>query len=180
MTPANKQKPDGHGLAPASPLLDCSISKDPDLVPVLPWTADKSSEHGRNPDLAQSRTRAARAWGAFLGVLPPVALLLHFFILPLHNGAHLSPCVSFVAAQSGNVLLKAGKKVENFRNRWVLMCLEDANPGLEEPKGLWKKTLAWSSVKLSDPRVVPVLERFSHAINARMLTGGMIVKEFLA
>ncbi|KAE8788791.1 hypothetical protein D1007_37155 [Hordeum vulgare] len=35
-------------------------------------------------------------------------------------------------------------------------------------------------MKLSDPRVVPILERFSHEISATRLTGGMIVKEFLA
>ncbi|KAE8775476.1 hypothetical protein D1007_52033 [Hordeum vulgare] len=89
-------------------------------------------------------------------------------------------CVSFVAAQSGNLLLKAGKKVENFTQRWVLMSLKDANPRLEEPKGLPEKTSAWSSAKLSDPRAAPVLERFSRSIGAKRLTGGIIVKEFLA
>ncbi|KAE8795339.1 hypothetical protein D1007_29768 [Hordeum vulgare] len=48
------------------------------------------------------------------------------------------------------------------------------------PKGLPKKTSAWSSAKLSDPRAVPILERFSHDISAKSLTGRMIVKEFLA
>lgn len=117
---------------------------------------------------------------AFVGVQPSVALLRHFFSLRLHDGAHLSACVSFVAAQSGNVLLKAGKKVENFRHRWVLMCLKDANPRLEEPKGLPEKTSAWSSAKLSDPRVVPVLEPFCRDISAKRLTRGVIAKEFLA
>ncbi|KAE8798271.1 hypothetical protein D1007_26567 [Hordeum vulgare] len=60
------------------------------------------------------------------------------------------------------------------------MYLKDAIPRLEEPKGLPEKTSAWSSAKLSDPRVVPVLERFSSDISAKGLTGGMIVKEFLA
>ena len=77
------------------------------------------------------------------------------------------------------MLLKVGKKVENFRHRWVLMCLNDATPRLEEPKELLEKTSAWSSAKLSDPRVVPVLERFSRDISTKRLTGGMIVKEFL-
>ncbi|KAE8770750.1 hypothetical protein D1007_57477 [Hordeum vulgare] len=88
-------------------------------------------------------------------------------------------CVSFVAAKSGNVLLKARKKVENFRCRWVFMSLKDANPRLEEPKGLPKNTFAWSSKKLSEPRVAPILERFSRDIIAKRLTGEMIVKEFL-
>ncbi|KAE8787876.1 hypothetical protein D1007_38200 [Hordeum vulgare] len=98
----------------------------------------------------------------------------------LHDGAHLLACVSFVAAQSVKVLLKAEKKVENFRHRWVLMCANDANPRLEEPKELPEKTSAWSSTKISDSRDVLVLERFSHDISAKKLVGGMIVKEFLA
>ncbi|KAI5007464.1 hypothetical protein ZWY2020_051023 [Hordeum vulgare] len=113
---------------------------------------------------------ASRAFGC---------LLQHFFSLRLHGGAHLSACISFVAAQSSNVVLKAGKKVDNFRHRWVLMCLKDANPRPEEMKGLPEKTSAWSSVKLSDLWVVPMLERFSRDISAKKLTGGMIVKEFL-
>ncbi|KAE8819516.1 hypothetical protein D1007_02499 [Hordeum vulgare] len=95
-------------------------------------------------------------------------------------GTHLSSCASFVAAQSGNLLWKAGKKVENFRYHWVLMSFKDANPRLEGPRGLPEKTSAWSSVKLSDPRVAPILEGFSRDICAKRLTSGMIVKEFLA
>ncbi|KAE8798613.1 hypothetical protein D1007_26098 [Hordeum vulgare] len=47
MAPAGKKKPEKHGPAPASLLLDCSLSKDTDLVPVLPWTTAECSEHGR-------------------------------------------------------------------------------------------------------------------------------------
>ncbi|KAE8783855.1 hypothetical protein D1007_42603 [Hordeum vulgare] len=117
---------------------------------------------------------------AFIGVWPSVALFLHFLSLRVHDDTHLSTCVSFVAAQGGNLLLKAGKKVENFRQHWVLMSLKDANSRLEMPKGLPKKIYAWSSVKLSDPRAVPILGRFSRDISANRLTDGMIVKEFLA
>ncbi|KAE8773696.1 hypothetical protein D1007_54037 [Hordeum vulgare] len=55
------------------------------------------------------------------------------------------------------------------------MCLKDANPRLEEPKGLPEKTFACSSAKLSDPQVVPVLERFSRDISAKRLTGGILL-----
>ncbi|KAE8794598.1 hypothetical protein D1007_30637 [Hordeum vulgare] len=95
----------------------------------------------------------------------------------LHDGAHSTACVSFVVAQSGNLLLKARKKVENFRQRWVLMSLKDANPRLEDPKGIPEKTSVWSSTKLSDPRAVPVLERFSRDMSAKRLTVAMIVKD---
>ncbi|KAE8774348.1 hypothetical protein D1007_53264 [Hordeum vulgare] len=117
---------------------------------------------------------------AFIGVQRSVAVLRHCFSLLLQDGAHLSARVSFLAAESGNVLLKAGKNLENFRQCWVLMCLKDANPRLVEPKGLPEKTSTWSLVKFSDPCAVPVLERFSRDISAKKLTGGMIVKDFLA
>ncbi|KAE8773136.1 hypothetical protein D1007_54758 [Hordeum vulgare] len=231
MAPASKLKPEGHGLASASPLLDCALSKDADLVPVLPWTAADSSDHGRTvilpgaveerpapgavypfflhsiyarmvPPLSRFCTAMLDHYGfqvlhlqpnsilvlsvfafyfeAFVGVQHSVALLRHFFSLRLHDGAHLLACVSFVAAQSGNMLLMVGKKVENFRHHRVLMCLKDANPRLEESKELPKKTCAWILGKLSDSRAMPVLEYFSRDISAKRLTGGMIVKEFLA
>ncbi|KAE8781318.1 hypothetical protein D1007_45443 [Hordeum vulgare] len=60
------------------------------------------------------------------------------------------------------------------------MCLKDANPRLEVPRELPEKSSAWSSAKLSNPRAVPVLESFSRYISAKRLTGGMMVKEFLA
>ncbi|KAE8815943.1 hypothetical protein D1007_06479 [Hordeum vulgare] len=113
---------------------------------------------------------------AFVVVRPSIALFRHFFSLRVHGDAHLSGCVSFVAAQGCNLLLKVGKKVENFTHYSVLMSLKDANPRLEVPKGLPEKTSAWSSAKLSDPRVVPIMERFSRDISANRLTGGMIVK----
>ncbi|KAE8777545.1 hypothetical protein D1007_49656 [Hordeum vulgare] len=231
MTPASKRKPEWHGPAPASPLLDCALSKDADLVPVLPLTTAESSKHWRTliwPSVVEERpapgvvypfflhniyaglvppfsrffTAIFDHYGiqalhlqpnsilllsvfafyceAFVGVHPSVALLRHFFSLRLHDDAHLSACVSIVAAQSGNMLLMVGKKVDNFRHCWVHMFLKDANPRLEEPEELPEKTSPWSSANLSDPPVVPVLECFSCDISAKRLTGGMIVKKFLA
>ncbi|KAE8770315.1 hypothetical protein D1007_57958 [Hordeum vulgare] len=40
-------------------------------------------------------------------------------------------------------------------------------------------TLGWRCRRGSDPRVGPILERFSRDISTKRLTGGMIVKEFL-
>ncbi|KAI5021585.1 hypothetical protein ZWY2020_058315 [Hordeum vulgare] len=168
MVPAGKQKRETLGPAPAPLLLECALPKDVDLTPVLPWTAAESSEHGRTliwPDTTTKQPASKAALHlqpnsilllpvfafyceAFVGVRPSVALFRHFFIMHQHDGAHLSASVSFVAAQSGNLLLKAGKRVENFRHRWVLMSLKDGNPQLEVSKGLLKKTSAWSSSKL--------------------------------
>ncbi|KAE8793588.1 hypothetical protein D1007_31747 [Hordeum vulgare] len=190
MAHAGKQTPKTPGPVPAPPLLECTLSKDVDLTSVLPWTAADSNEHGRTlicPN-ATAKRPASKAllsvfafyYEAFIGVRPSVALFRHFFSMRLHDGTHLSACVSFLPAQGMNLLLKAGKKVENLRHRLVFMSLKDANPQLEVLKGLPGKTSAWSSAKLSDPRVVPILERFSHDISNKRLTGGMIVKEFLA
>ncbi|KAE8803457.1 hypothetical protein D1007_20685 [Hordeum vulgare] len=193
MAPTGKQRPEGLGPAPTSPLLYCALSKDVDLAPLLPWTVAESSEHGRTliwpgaieerpapgaiypfflhsiyaglvPPFSRFFSTVFDQYGiqalhlqpnsilflsifafyckAFVGVQPSVALLRHFFSVRLHDGAHLLACVSFVAAQSGNMLLKAWKKVEKFRYCWVLMCLKDANPRLEEPKWLTEKTFA--------------------------------------
>ncbi|KAE8775007.1 hypothetical protein D1007_52529 [Hordeum vulgare] len=187
------------GPAPAPPLLECALSNDVDLTPVLPWTAAESNEHKRT--LIWPGTIAKRLMSkadlhlqpnsilllfvfafyckAFVGARPSVALFRHFFSLRLHDGTYLSAYVSLVAAQGRKLLLKAGKKVENFRHRWVLMSIKGANPRLEVQMGLPEKTSAWSSMKLSDPRVVPILESFSHDISAKRMTGGMIAKEFL-
>ncbi|KAE8821020.1 hypothetical protein D1007_00857 [Hordeum vulgare] len=47
MAPVRKQKPEAQGPAPAPPLLECALSKDVDLAPVLPWTTTESNERGR-------------------------------------------------------------------------------------------------------------------------------------
>ncbi|KAE8794297.1 hypothetical protein D1007_31017 [Hordeum vulgare] len=57
------------------------------------------------------------------------------------------------------------------------MSFKDANPRPGEPKGLAEKTSVWSSAKLSNPRVAPILELFSRDISAKRLIGGMIIGE---
>jgi hypothetical protein len=56
-----------------------------------------------------------------VGVRLSVPLLRHFFYLRLHDPAQRSGCVSFTAVHKSNVLMRAGKKVENFRRRWVFI-----------------------------------------------------------
>ncbi|KAE8779017.1 hypothetical protein D1007_47995 [Hordeum vulgare] len=195
MAPASKQKPETQGPALAPPLLECALSKDADLTPVLPWTAAESNEHGRTliwPGATAKRTATKAVYPFFLhsifaGLVPPfssffTAILNHYGIQALHlqpqlhlTRVRLCFLLRGLPAEGSNLLLKAGKKVENFRHRWVLMSLKEANPGLEMLKGLPEKTSAWSSAKLSDPRAAPILERFSRDISAKRLTGGMIV-----
>ncbi|KAE8817878.1 retrotransposon unclassified [Hordeum vulgare] len=40
---------EAQGPAPARPLLECVLSKDVDLAPVLPWTVAESNEYRRTP-----------------------------------------------------------------------------------------------------------------------------------
>ncbi|KAE8806740.1 hypothetical protein D1007_17099 [Hordeum vulgare] len=77
---------------------------------------------------------------AFLGVRPSVDIFFHFFSLRVHDVAHLLACVSFIVVEGGNLLLNAGKKVEKFMHRWVLISLKDDNPRLQVSKGLSEKT----------------------------------------
>ncbi|KAE8808774.1 hypothetical protein D1007_14867 [Hordeum vulgare] len=167
MAPIGKQNPETQGPAPAPPLLECTLSKDVDLTPVLPCTAAESSEQGRTLIWPGTTTKWLASkpvysfflhstfvrlvlpfslfftailnhyviqalhlqpnsillmsvfsfyYEAFVGVGPSVALFRHFFSLRLHDDAHLSACISFIADQGGNLLLKAGKKVETFRH----------------------------------------------------------------
>ena len=43
---------------------------------------------------------------AYVGVMPSVALLCHFFFLRINNG-HTSGCANFVAASKANAISKA-------------------------------------------------------------------------
>ena len=64
---------------------------------------------------------------AYVGEMSSVALLCHFF-LRLKEGP-CSGCVGFVAANKITAILKAGKKAEGFRSKWVLMDAKHLHPG---------------------------------------------------
>ncbi|KAE8810867.1 hypothetical protein D1007_12365 [Hordeum vulgare] len=97
MEPAGKQKPEAQGPAPAPPLLECALPKAVYLVPLLPWTAAKSNEHGRTliwPGAIEKRPVAKVVYPFFLysifaGLVPPffsffTAILNHYGIQALH------------------------------------------------------------------------------------------------
>ena len=69
---------------------------------------------------------------AFLGVMPSVALLCHFFSLRV-SGGNISACTSFVAYSKSNAISKAGKRAEGFRSKWVMVNAGCHNPLLELP-----------------------------------------------
>jgi hypothetical protein len=93
-------------------------------------------------------------------------------------GPHIGRYISFVDVKGGNILLKAGKKVESYRNRWVFMDAHEVNPLLLTPTTLPTQSPGWGHQMLTDPRAQPVLARIAAHGDAK-LTGAMIVKEFL-
>ena len=69
---------------------------------------------------------------AYLGVLPSVALLRHFFFLHFSDG-HISWCANFVASGKANSISSTGKRADNIRAKWVMMDAKRAHPRLVLP-----------------------------------------------
>ena len=94
---------------------------------------------------------------AYLGVMPSVALLRHFFFLRINEG-HTSGCANFIAAGKANSISKTGKKADNFRAKWVMMDAKCVHPRLVPPTGMTQSDKGWSCAKLTDKRATLVLE----------------------
>ena len=69
---------------------------------------------------------------AYLGVMPSVALLRHFFFLRVKEG-HTSGCANFIAAGKANSISSTGKRADNIRSKWVMMDAKHADPRLALP-----------------------------------------------
>ena len=116
---------------------------------------------------------------AFVGVTPSIVLLRHFFSLWIHDSTQHSGCISFVTPHDGNVLMRDGKKVEDFRRKWIYMDAKGLHARLELPTEMAEKLDQWAHEKLTDPRAAPVLKKMTMDLEVEKLTGAMIVKEFL-
>ena len=79
-----------------------------------------------------------------MGVKPSIALLRHFFYLRIHDQAHRSRCVSFIAVHSGNTLMRVRKKVEDFRRKWIYMDARGLHARLELPTEMPEKMDQWA------------------------------------
>jgi hypothetical protein len=118
---------------------------------------------------------------AFVGVVPSVALFRHFFSLRFSTTKQCAACVSFVDVKKKKkpkIHLKAGKKVETYWNRWVLMDVKEAIPLLEVPTAPPTQLAGWSSEELTDPRARTVLAWIA-AHGRANLSGPMIIRDFL-
>ena len=115
---------------------------------------------------------------AFVGVAPSVALLCHFFYLRM-GSTQCSGCVYFVASHGSNAISRAGKKVEDFRHKWIFMDAKRSHAGLELLTAFPVKLDRWAHEKLTDPRAERLLEKMTADLEAEKLTGAMLVREFL-
>ncbi|KAE8784143.1 hypothetical protein D1007_42315 [Hordeum vulgare] len=94
MAPAIKQKLETQGPAPIHPLMECAISKDVDLTPVLPCTTAESSEHGWTEIWRDATTRQPASMAVypfflhrvFAGLVPPFSSF--FTAIMKHSGIH--------------------------------------------------------------------------------------------
>ncbi|KAE8820455.1 hypothetical protein D1007_01603 [Hordeum vulgare] len=107
-----------------------------------------------------------------------MALFRHFSNIRSTSLGQRFTCVSFVNVGCVHTHLKAGKKVEGYQSRWVLMDARQQSSFLVIPLSPPEQTPRWSHKKITDPRKEPVLDRVPSLTEAHMI-GEMIIKELL-
>ena len=93
---------------------------------------------------------------AYLGMMPSVALLRHFFFLRVSEG-HISGCANFVASGKANSISSTGKRADNIRSKWVMMDGKRADPRLVLPTAAPSSMGGWPKAELADERASLVL-----------------------
>ena len=107
---------------------------------------------------------------AYLGIMPSVALLRHFFFLRVSGKA--------------NSISNTGKKAVNLRAKWVMMGAKCIHPRLALPTEMPQSDEGWLCAKLTDDRAKLVLEKMNtdlrpSNLGAAELTGATLLREFL-
>ena len=120
---------------------------------------------------------------AYLGVMPSVVLLLHFFFLRVSEG-HISGCANFVASGKANSISSTGKRADNIRSKWVMMDAKRADPRLVLPTVAPSSNRGWPKAELADERASLVLGQMMTDLKpgnvwAAKVTGVMLLREFL-
>ena len=120
---------------------------------------------------------------AYLGVMPSVALLRHFFFLHFSR-EHTSGCANFVACGKANSISSTGKRADNIRSKWVMMDAQRVDPRLALPTEAPRQGKGWPKAELVDERASSVLGQMMTDLkpgNARAakITGAMLLREFL-
>ena len=88
---------------------------------------------------------------AYLGIMPSLALLRHFFCLRV-SGEHTSGCANFVACGKANSISSTGKRADNIRSKWVMMDAKRADPRLVLPTVAPSSNGGWPKAELADER----------------------------
>ena len=85
----------------------------------------------------------------YLGVMPSVALLRHFFFLRVSEG-HISGCANFVASGKANSISSTGKRADNIRSKWVMVDAKRADSRLVLPTVAPSSNGGWPKAELAD------------------------------
>ena len=120
---------------------------------------------------------------AYLGVMPSVALLRHFFFLRVSK-THISGCANFVACGKANSISSTGKRADNIRSKWAMMDAQRADPRLALPTEAPQQGKGWPKAELVDERASFVLGQMTTNLksgnaSAAKVTGAMLLREFL-
>ena len=97
----------------------------------------------------------------------------------MHDPNQCSSYVSFTVVHSGNMLMRAGKNMENLRQKWVFMDAWGLHARLELLTELPEKLDQWSHEKFTGPRAMSVLRKIESDMESGVLMGAMLIKEFL-
>lgn len=119
----------------------------------------------------------------YLGVMPSVALLRHFFFLRVSED-HISGCANFVASGKANSTSSTGKRADNIRSKWATVDAKLAHLHLVLPTKAPRQGKEWPRAELVDERALSVLGQMMTDLkpgNARAakIMGAMLLREFL-
>ena len=127
---------------------------------------------------------------AYLGVMPSVPFFRSFYVLRNTAAGERSGCVSFrIADGMGGVYIpmswdgdkpvtRVTKKVDDFRQRWLLVDTKTKSTFLDIPVAPPLKNSHWSSQEFSSPRIADLVARMK-LVREAGLTGQMIAEDFV-
>ena len=127
---------------------------------------------------------------AYLGVMPSVAFFRSFYALRNTALGERSGCVSFRIADGmgaiyipmswdgGKAVTRVTKKVEDFRQKWVLVDAKERCAFFDEPEAPPLKNSNWSRKALAGPKIIDLAARLK-LVREAGLTGQMVAEDFV-
>ena len=123
----------------------------------------------------------AYACEAFVGVMPSVALFRHFFYPRIGSDGWMGGGVTFCFRPKIKLaypLMETKSKWDEWRDRWFLVGVPEADSHLEEPVERPVDLDTWRSVSLQDGEFSAVVARFA-LLREKGVSGAAIVAHFL-